>query len=188
MDRNNIIGLPFDKIFLTEYREEWILIFNEERKKISEILSVYKNYIEHIGSTAITGMIAKPIIDIMVGMEKNEDLVAGAELLETIGYLNFGECGRPGRIFMVKGEPENCTHHLHLVKKGSSYWADNLFFREYMKNNKCKANKYRRLKLDLAEQFRDNRAMYRILKSKFVEEIICNHRHRAVESKAGSER
>lgn len=169
-----VIGLPLDRVFLREYREEWMLIFNEEKKKILEILFHYKNDIEHIGSTSIPGMIAKPVIDIMVGMEKSEDLMAGAELLETIGFLNLGECGRPGRIFMVKGKPKNCTHHLHLVEKGSKYWSDNLVFREYMKNNRCAADKYRNLKLDLAEQFPDNRVMYRILKSKFVEEIILN--------------
>jgi len=168
-----IVGLPFDKLFLIEYREEWISIFKEEKNKISDLLSQYKHDVEHIGSTAIPGMIAKPIIDIMVGMEENVDLAAIAQLLETIGFENFGECGRAGRIFMVKGKPENCIHHLHLVEKRSKYWSNNLIFREYLKNNRCAADKYRNLKLDLAEQFPDNRFMYRTLKSEFVEVIIC---------------
>ena len=170
----NVIGLSFDKLILTEYRKEWTEVFREEKIIISKVLSQYNYDIKHIGSTAILGMIAKPIIDIMVGIDEDDKLVGVAKLLEAIGYENFGECGRPGRIFMVKGKPENCTHHLHLMKKGSKYWSDNLIFQEILKNNKCVAKDYMNLKLELLEQFPDNRNMYRILKSEFIEDIICD--------------
>jgi GrpB-like predicted nucleotidyltransferase (UPF0157 family) len=117
-------------------------------------------------------MLAKPIIDIMIGVNKEEDLLLCAKHLKIIGYINFGECGRPGRIFMVKGKPENCTHHLHIVQSGCKFWEDNLFFREYIKKNKREADEYKNVKLSLIKEFGNSRTMYRIMKSEFIEKII----------------
>ena len=172
MNNEKLIGLSCDNLVLAEYKNEWPIIYSEEKRMLSEALKDYKTIIEHIGSTAIPGMMAKPIIDIMIGVNKEEDLLLCVKHLEIIGYVNFGECGRPGRIFMVKGKPENCTHHLHIVKSGCKFWEDNLFFREYIKNNKHMADEYKNIKLNLIEEFKDSRTMYRIMKSEFIEKII----------------
>jgi len=64
-------------------------------------------------------MISKPIIDIMIGVDDIEECDYHINALEELGYNCLGECGRPGRIFFVKGGMENCTHHLHFVEKNS---------------------------------------------------------------------
>jgi GrpB-like predicted nucleotidyltransferase (UPF0157 family) len=166
------MGLPYNVVKLEVYNPDWPKQFEQEKE---EILSVVKNSsiaICHIGSTSIPNMTAKPIIDIMVGVDNNNEYDSTTKSLISIGYHCLGECGRPDRIFFVKGSPDNNTHHLHLVTKGSSYWVENLAFREYLRQNSKAANEYQALKIDLAHKYRDNRTMYRIAKSYFIDEIL----------------
>jgi GrpB-like predicted nucleotidyltransferase (UPF0157 family) len=133
----------------------------------SKIIAVLGHSVEvcHIGSTAVPGMCAKPIIDILVGVSQQSDFASASRLLEGAGYVCFGECGRPGRIFFVKGSPEKCTHHLHLVVKGSDYWRDYLAFRDLLINSREAASQYAEAKQQIASRYADDREMYRMEKS-----------------------
>jgi len=126
----------------------------------------------HIGSTSVPGMIAKPILDIMIEVNKTDDATLLIPFLNEIGYTFFGECGRPGRLFFVKGKPNNCTHHLHVVEKGSIYWKNNLRFKELLIQKPDLAAAYAIVKVNLARKYPYNREEYRINKSKFIDKVL----------------
>jgi len=146
-----MIGLKYDIVELHSYNSEWQLLFEEEKKELLSLLQKYIIGIEHIGSTAIPGLIL-----IKLG---------------NIGYKCFGECGRPGRLFFIKGGIKS-THHLHLVEYGSIYWRENILFRNYLRRHKNVANEYASIKKELAKRYKNNRDAYRFYKSLFVENTL----------------
>jgi len=143
-------------------------LYKEEEKELLRVLGDVIIDVQHIGSTSVPGMIAKPIIDIMVAVKNLGDLALCIGGLEKLHYRFLGTGGRPGRLFFVKGQPENVTHHLHLVEKDSHYWRDNIFFRDYLRTHDNIAKEYAKLKLELAAKFKTDRESYKICKSKFI--------------------
>jgi len=166
------MGLSYDRVEIEPYNPEWAREFENEKNVIDAAINNSSAEVCHIGSTSIPGMPSKPIIDIMVGVDSYDDYPQIIEALEMIGYHCLGECGRPGRIFFVKGELENNTNHLHLVLKGGRYWKEFILFRDYLKANSDLAAAYARIKKQLAERYKNDRTSYRICKSLFVDEIL----------------
>ena len=141
------MGLPYNKVLLEAYNCLWPKHFAEEKESILEAVHGGINVqICHIGSTAIPGIFAKPIIDILVGVEKVENFDSLSKTLFTLGYKCLGDCGRPERLFFVKGNLGNCTHHLHMVKLESEYWQDYLLFRDHLLTEKVAAKFYSQAK------------------------------------------
>ena len=129
--------------------------------------------IEHVGSTSIPGLAAKPVIDILVGVTS---LAAGEQAvpaLEALGYEYRGENGIPGRLYFCKGVVRyRRTHHLHMVETGHEQWRPMLSFRDYLRAHPDEARHYEALKRNLAAQFRDNRQAYTDGKEHFVKAIL----------------
>ncbi|MBV5327478.1 MAG: GrpB family protein, partial [Chlorobium sp.] len=101
--------------------------FDHEARRLQTLNSLAGIEIDHIGSTSIPGMVCKPIIDIMMSVSKVGELALVAEVLSANGYVNLGECGRPGRIFLVRGPRLCCaTHHVHVVLKSSKYRGEHV--------------------------------------------------------------
>lgn len=105
-----------DKVTLVPWQESWATIFDEECKRIEAALSAdaIAAKVYHVGSTSVQGMISKPVIDILVCPHELFSPEETAAALEKIGYSNLGECGRPGRYFMSKGDTPNEAFYLHL--------------------------------------------------------------------------
>jgi GrpB-like predicted nucleotidyltransferase (UPF0157 family) len=167
-----MLGLKNDIVELQPHNPKWKLLFKQEKKKILSFNQENIVQIEHIGSTAVPGLISKPIIDIMIGVKKYSNLGNCVFKLGDIGYKCFDECRRPGRLFFVKGRPFESSHHLHLVEYGSNYWNNNILFRNILLNYDNVTNEYAKLKIELAKRYRDNRNAYRIYKSVFVKKIL----------------
>ncbi|MBD1941889.1 GrpB family protein, partial [Coleofasciculus sp. FACHB-712] len=106
-----------DLIQVVDYDTNWPIQFEQEKLQILHALGNAVLDIHHIGSTSVPGLAAKPIIDILVGLEELPPSVDQITSVETLGYLYQGELGVPGRHFFRKGMPR--THHLHLVKRGN---------------------------------------------------------------------
>ncbi|MEW6625008.1 MAG: GrpB family protein [Bacillota bacterium] len=166
------MGLSYDVVKLVAYRNEWAEKFKYECELIADVTGIEGSKIHHIGSTSVPGMIAKPILDIMIEVNKTDDATLLIPFLNEIGYTFFGECGRPGRLFFVKGKPNNCTHHLHVVEKGSIYWKNNLRFKELLIQKPDLAAAYAIVKVNLARKYPYNREEYRINKSKFIDKVL----------------
>ena len=162
-----------DEVILAEHDPSWPEVFTGEAQAIRQALGDILVSVEHIGSTAIPGLAAKPVIDILVGVTTLAEAEAKIPALEALGYDCRGENGIPGRLFFRKGLQEfRRTHHLHLVETGHEQWPLMLAFRDYLRAHPGDAQRYEALKRTLAVQFRDNRAAYSKGKTEFVQAIL----------------
>ncbi len=163
-----------DEVVLAAYDLSWPEIFAGEAKAIRQALGDVLVGVEHIGSTAVSGLSAKPIIDLLVAVRSLPEARARAvPALEALGYNCRGENGIPGRLFFRKGLVEfKRTHHLHLVEAGHEQWTSMLLFRDYLRSHPGDARRYEELKRALAEKFRDSRAAYTNGKADFVQAVL----------------
>ena len=166
-----MIGLKRGTVKLTAHYKEWANLFKYERKSLKKLLGSNIK-IEHIGSTAIPGVLAKPIIDIAVGYTNEEQKESTFSKLRSNGYEDRGEKGRNGRRFFAKGPDHNRTYYLHVTQIGSNCWNEQILFRDFLKQNKNAREAYNELKIKLADEFADNREQYTERKSEFIQDII----------------
>jgi GrpB-like predicted nucleotidyltransferase (UPF0157 family) len=162
------LGLEPGMVRLVEYDARWPALFAEERERIRGYCPALR--LEHVGGTAIPGMCAKPVLDMVAGRPAEtpmEDCVAG---LERAGYEHRGERGVPGREFFSRGQPR--AFHLHLVEAGGPLWRDYLLFRDYLRAHAEVARELAELKRALAVRFPSDREGYMRAKSAHVEEIL----------------
>lgn len=164
-----------DHIDIVDYDPKWPSKARDEINKLREVLPAAKIIeIQHVGSTAIPGMAAKPIIDIQIAVSSlGEMKVIAIPTLEKLGYVYWYENPDPERMFFVKGMPpfgERRTHHVHIVESTSKHWHDKITFRDYLIAHPAAAKEYQDLKIKLAHKYTNDREEYTNAKSKF----ICN--------------
>ena len=143
-------------------------MYEEAAKDIREAIGEHIVAVEHSGSTAVPGLGAKPIIDILIGVRKLSDAGACIEPLEALGYhyVPEYEAEIPDRRYFRRGRPR--THHVHMVEVGGDFWVNQLLFRDYMRANPEVAREYYALKKRLAEEHREDRDAYTDAKTDFV--------------------
>jgi GrpB-like predicted nucleotidyltransferase (UPF0157 family) len=127
---------------------------------------------EHVGSTAIPGLVAKPILDILAGASSGVAWQPYLELFARLGYESRGPQGVAERELLVLGPESARIHHLNLVVAGGVFWRDHLTFRDRLLANPPLAEAYVALKLDLALRHADNREAYTAGKLSFVNEVL----------------
>jgi GrpB-like predicted nucleotidyltransferase (UPF0157 family) len=152
------------------HSELWHQLFAEEETQLRNAIGAQVVAIEHVGSTAICGLSAKPIIDIAVAVREIADAEKCVTQLEGIGYKSRGELGIPGRQYFTKGDPR--THHLHMVELGSDLWRNHLLFRDYLRQHPEVAKEYENLKTELARKHTENREAYTEGKAAFIEGVL----------------
>ena len=154
-------------IILKEHNPIWKEFYNEEEIVLKNNLPNISN-ISHIGSTSIPSIWAKPIIDILVEIPKEDDINDYIELILKQGYICMSKSKK--RISFNKGYTENGfaekVYHLHLRYKGDN---DELYFRDYLIDNPEVAKEYEKLKLDLWKKYEHNRDGYTNAKTEFVQ-------------------
>jgi GrpB-like predicted nucleotidyltransferase (UPF0157 family) len=130
--------------------------------------------IEHMGSTAVPGLGAKPIIDIMVAIHR---LALAERCIEPLASINYEyvpeyEVVMPFRRYFHKGPQHARTHHLHMVEYDSDFWRRHLLFRDFLRAHKAVARQYYHLKKELAARFGTDREAYTEAKTSFIEAIV----------------
>ncbi|MBD2536808.1 GrpB family protein [Nostoc flagelliforme FACHB-838] len=172
-----------DEIEIVEYDPCWPTLFEEEAARIFAALGNDKVIaIEHFGSTAIPGLAAKPVIDLMVGVHSIEAAKPIIPLLEALEYIYWPDDPRPGRMFFVKGMPpygKRRTHHVHVVEAYSEFW-ERLLFRDYLLTHPEEAKRYEVLKRNLAERFQKDREGYTNGKSIYIQMVLEKARHEQI--------
>lgn len=168
--QSNPIGLTHGTVRLVPYSRQWIDAFDKERIDLVNAMGPLFIAVEHIGSTSIPGMQAKPIIDIAAMTEAETDVEKCIAPLAALGYLYRGEYGLPGRHFFTKGSPE--SHYLHVVVAGSHHWDYWMLFRDFLLRRGDIAEEYSRLKLDLAQKYAKERDAYTKAKSQFIVRVL----------------
>lgn len=165
-----------DAIELAPPDPAWPDAFEQEAAHLRSVITpIMAVELHHIGSTAVPGLAAKPIIDLMGGVA---DLAVARERLvaplEAAGYAIWADNPAPDRLFFVKGLPPSAprrTHHLHLVEPGPAL-DRHLAFRDHLRAHASDRDAYQALKLDLATLHRDDREAYTHAKADFIAEIL----------------
>jgi GrpB-like predicted nucleotidyltransferase (UPF0157 family) len=160
------------QIIIEEYQPYWPQKFEEEEQLLSTVLPP-GSIIEHIGSTAVPGLAAKPVIDIMIGLA---DFAMADDLIPHIvgfkyEYLKFIETEMPYRRFFRKFQGQERTHHIHMVGTGSEFWNRHLAFRNYLRTHDEAAAQYTALKRELAQREWDDMNDYADAKTAFIRDI-----------------
>jgi GrpB-like predicted nucleotidyltransferase (UPF0157 family) len=170
------LGLDSGVVRLVPYDPRWAELFVEERERILAIAeSAHVSIVlEHTGSTAIRGMIAKPVLDILAGRSPSTSRETAIDVLRRVGYLYRGEQGIPGRDFFRRGDPRQ--YHVHLAEIGSTFWDDHRLFRDFLREQPEEAAAYAALKRDLAEQYPFDRESYINGKTEFVRAVLVKAR------------
>ncbi len=169
-----MIGQHKRDLTIVPYRSAWPELFEQEAQVLRDALGKKALRIEHIGSTSIPGMSAKPIIDIMVAIVSYARSMALLPLVEALGYQFKPHDTIPERLFFSKErEPEIRTHHLSLAEPGSRYWKRHLAFRDYLRHHDQIAAEYIELKKQLATEYARTGILPREGKTAFVARVLA---------------
>ncbi|MFZ0476553.1 MAG: GrpB family protein [Halobacillus sp.] len=158
-------------VSLRTYHPEWPILFEQEQELIAEALGHHALGIEHIGSTAIPGLQAKPIIDIMTGVRSLASYDSYIPSLSAIGYMYVPKPELVERRFFKKVK-ETQTFHLHLCEFGGKEWEEKLLFRDYLRQHPEPMEEYNSLKQTLAVRYQKDRPSYTKSKEPFISSII----------------
>ncbi|MFC1838950.1 GrpB family protein [Thermodesulfobacteriota bacterium] len=160
-------------IVIEDYDPNWPLLYEKEKKKILTKLGSMALGIEHIGSTSVPGLAAKPVIDIMVRMENLRIASECIPLIESIDYQNLPEVDKVflDRVYFWKGTEEQHIAHLALMEKTSPAWDGLIAFRDYLRKHSQDAKNYEKLKTELAMKYPFDPILYANGKKGFVVSI-----------------
>ena len=167
------LGLESKTVRLVPYDDRWPELFGAESARIGDAVAAAglpPLAIEHVGSTAVPGLAAKPILDIGAGRPFDTPAATYIPILESLGYLYRGDGGLPGREFFRRGTLR--SHHIHLVELGGMHWLRYLRFRDALRADPAIRDGYADLKRALAEQFPRDRERYIAGKADFVERVV----------------
>ena len=182
------------KITLREYDSSWPQQFQAEQQQLQKILHKFSPAIEHIGSTSVPGLAAKPIIDILIGFSSMEELNASVDhfQLPDYRYMPKYEDVMPFRRYILKGAFEGTgvpwkieketklpsdfrytvTHHIHMVEASGDFWKDHLLFRDYLRAHEQPRIAYELMKTHLAEKEWNDMNDYAQAKTGFIKSVL----------------
>lgn len=140
------------RVEVTPYNEHWASMYEAEAAKMRRVFGEQLIAIHHIGSTAVPGLHAKPIIDIMPVVRDISKVDEYNQLMRDIGYEPRGENGISGRRYFQKGG-DNRTHHVHVFRVENLHIRRHLAFRDYLRAHPNEAREYGELKRKLAREF-----------------------------------
>ena len=158
------------------YDSSWKNQFVREKQKIETVIGHHVLAIEHIGSTSVKGLAAKPIIDIMVGIPDLENALSLVEPLREINYDYVPIPKFKDRLFFRKGLWRKGTCHLHICEFNGNEWKDKLLFRDYLRMHPEAAAEYASLKEQLAAKYKHERSAYTKEKEPFIKNILLKGR------------
>ncbi len=164
------IGLEAGVVRLAAYSPAWRELYEREEQAIREAVGEHVLEIQHVGSTAVPGAVAKPIIDIAVAVAEYEAARVCIAPMKQLGYEYRGPYGIPGRHYFVKGKPR--TRHVHMLEIGNVEWKRLVLFRDALRSDARLVAEYARLKTKLAESFPNDRLAYTDGKAAFVNGVI----------------
>jgi len=166
-------------ILIQDYDPRWPAMFADEWAHIAVALGSVLVTVEHVGSTAVPGLAAKPIIDLLVGVrsltQARSTCVAPLQQLGYV-YLPEYESWLPEELFFRQGPPGPWTHHVHLMEPTAVRWGEQLLFRDYLRAHPEVAQEYGQLKRALAAVVGDDVVSFRAGKHPFIQAVLAKAR------------
>lgn len=166
------MGLKRGIVILEEYNPNWEIEFEKEKNNLKSIFRDVAISIEHVGSTSIKGLSAKPIIDISLGVNKLSDFDKVKEHYLNNNEYKIKENYEENEILLIKGPEEDVTNYIHIMEINGDRYKDTILFRNYLRNNKIKMKEYEDLKKKLAKEYPLDRRSYTSLKNDFIKSTI----------------
>ena len=159
---------------IVAYDRAWPVRFEAERARVLALFEPGAAVLEHVGSTAVPGLGAKPIVDMLLGVRRLAEVEARIPALEALGweYVPRHEEWFPQRRFFALPRPPPRSHHLHAVEIGCAFWRDHLLFRDLLRARPETAAAYERLKRELARKHADDREAYTEAKAPFIQAVL----------------
>ena len=170
----NLLGVRRGTVILQPHDPCWPILADEFIEQLKALLGPVAIDIQHVGSTAIKGIHAKPILDIAIGVAALEDIQKYIPILAQHNIIYRGQ-DQPGQLLFVKGdfERDTRTHHIHVVLYGGVEWENYLNFRDYLNHESEKVEEYDGLKMYLAQQYPQDRSAYTAGKVELVSRILA---------------
>jgi len=169
-----VIGLKRHTVRIVDYDPAWAARYREEARVIRSALDALAVDVQHVGSTAVPGLMAKPILDIAVAVEALEAIPEVVRRLVATGYIDRGDAGRNGGYLLAReSEPEVRVVHTHLVCRDDDQWRNYLAFRDLLRSDPEIRSDYARLKRELAAQFPNDRRSYTAGKEAFIRSALA---------------
>ena len=172
MKRSGFMALKRGTVELEEYNTKWAKEYEKEEKLLKKLLGKRIVEIHHIGSTSIPGLMAKPVIDILLVVDDLDHISEIEEILKDYDYENRGPQGVEDRMFFAKGPEDARTHYIHFTTKNSNTYVNQLYFKRYLLEHEDYLKKYCDLKKQLAEKYPTERKKYTSGKNDFITEVI----------------
>ncbi|MGM7682874.1 GrpB family protein [Cytobacillus sp. Hm23] len=177
-----MLGVNKGEVKLVENKySQWNSLYLEEKETLDLLIGNYVKDIQHIGSTAIRSILAKPILDILVGVESLSDIQQfDTNVLKEEGYYHLSKVEIEGKEVFAKFFNLNTmtkSHILHIVEYKGEWWQQHTFFRDYLNNNPQMAKEYEALKKTLAIKYPNNVSAYSDEKNSFVAKVLSQRQN-----------
>jgi GrpB-like predicted nucleotidyltransferase (UPF0157 family) len=170
----NDIGLGRHEVAVRPYNPAWPDCFAIEARRLRKALGPAAAHLEHVGSTAVPGLAAKPVIDLALGLADPVQLDDLTGQLRLLGYAAFGERLLTGDHFFALGPPEARTHYLHVVALAGIRWKNYLHVRDRLRADPSLRDAYSRLKVDLAAHHPSDRSAYAAGKEALITSLLLS--------------
>jgi len=167
-----MLGLQRGTVQVVPYNPLWVSLFQAEQGRLRQALGSYARDIQHIGSTSVPGLAAKPILDIGIAVTAESDVATCIPLLTDLGYIYRGDRGLSEGHFFDLGSDEQRTHYLHMLLTDNPNWQNYLRFRDHLTAHPDARDAYMQLKQDLAVRYAADRAAYTAAKAQFIQSIL----------------
>ena len=167
------LGLDYGQVALVEAREDWLAVAVALIRSVSEALAGQSITIEHVGSTAVPGLLSKPILDLAIGVPRDPEPGMFTEELAGIGWEYGGDAGESGGlVFVLETRPRHRVAHIHIVRRGGLQWRNYLSFRELLRNDAAARATYAAAKRSLLASFESDRRSYQAGKETTVAALL----------------
>ena len=162
------INLSSRVVEVVDYDPNWKNTFETERVLLTKAIGINAVKIEHIGSTSVVGLIAKPVIDILIEVTNLKELDVTNENIEALGYIIKGENGISGRRYFQKGGNQR-SHHVHAFQTNDSHLHRHRAFKEYLIAHSAIALEYGSIKKEAVSKSENDINVYMVLKNSFIQ-------------------
>ena len=167
-----MLGLEREEVKLIPYDENWKKEFEKEKIYLQKVLKDIAILIEHVGSTSIEGLSAKPILDIAVGVVDKEILYKTIDIMSRHGYQVKNSIEDRDEVLAIKGNGTNHTHYIHIMVASGDRCKNQILFRDYLRKHKETVKEYESLKKELAKIYKDERLNYTAGKNNFILSVL----------------
>lgn len=167
------LGLDHHALRLERTTESWVIAGSSLRDEVAAVLEGEAASVEQIGSSSVIGLLAKPIVDLAVGLSAQHDIIAVREGLEGAGWIYRGDAGENGgHVFVLEARPWHRVAHIHVVQHPGTQWLDYLRLRDLLRRSLQACERYESVKVRLVDELGNNRKAYADAKTEVVRSLL----------------